>query len=566
MNEKHNIEENLRSFAEERRRLNQKGNDSSEIVVSEFEMQRVIHELEVHQIELEMQNDELIRARLELQNERDRYFGLYDLAPVGYLTLTASGVIKEANLTASNLFGKPRTALCNTGIFQYIHGEDRELFNFNFKQFFSLSVSQNCELRLSKPNNTFFWAHVQTLSNDQEELKLVFMDISNQKMLELELQEAKKLAVAASLAKSQFLSNMSHEIRTPLNGIVGAIQLLRTMSLNTEQREIGDIVYDSSLRLVELLNNILDLSKIEANMVDLEFHDFEIRKELQSVVDLLAFNAKKKGLTLEFVADSSVPDRANGDSGRISQVVTNLIGNAIKFTESGSIKLGVHVLSSDHEAMFLKFSIFDDGIGISPDVLDEIFQPFTQADNSTTRVYGGTGLGLTISRQLVELMGGSMGVESALGFGSTFWFTAKLKNAKEEHELKMHKILLVDDDATARIILPKLLKTIGFVVETASNGKEAIEMLEINDYSLVLMDCSMPYMSGYEAVAIIRNVDSKVRQHDIVVIALTGNTSKEDSDHCKEVGMNDHVGKPLQLPELRKVLDKWLSWQGEATN
>ncbi len=400
-----------------------------------------------------------------------------------------------------------------------------------------------------------------------------FQDITAVRTAAAELLEAKEAAEAANEAKGRFLATMSHEIRTPMNAVIGYTNLLESTPLDETQREYLRIIERSGQALMALINDVLDYAQIEADRVEIEAIDFDLHESVNDIARMLAPTAIEKRIELRAVVSNGLPRFVNGDITRLGQVLLNLINNAVKFTERGSVTLAAQPVADADDR--IRFEVRDTGIGIAQDRIGQLFEEFTQADASTRRRFGGTGLGLAISRRIVELMGGEIGASSTVGRGSTFWFTVPLPASKSaataedpqgasnetdpavESTAGRRHVLLAEDNPINQRLAREFLTAMGCDVTVVDDGAQAVEAVSQTDYSLVLMDCLMPEMDGFEATRLIRELERKGARPATPIVALTANAQPGDRERCREAGMDDHLGKPFRRSDLEHVIATW---------
>jgi PAS domain S-box-containing protein len=565
----------LRQHAENK--VREKGRSNS---LSEVDVRALCHELEVHQIELEMQNEELMRLQSELIASEEKYRDLYEFAPIGYYTLESSGQIREANLTGASLLGTERVNLVNHRFQAHLARGSLLEFNAFCSRVMDSDEKQTAVFPLNgreKKGKAHFWVLIEARAirdGIRHGFRMAVIDITERKRMEEEIDErnaelvlAKETAEAATETKAAFLANMSHELRTPMNAVIGFSSLLLDESVTIEQKEFIEGILKGGEALLAIINDILDFSRVERE-IELEHQPFSLKHCINESLELVRVQARNKGLNLSSNVDCSTPDAIIGDHDRLRQILVNLLANAVKFTDTGDVSLTVSPKADDKGGKIF-FKVVDTGIGIPPDKINEIFEPFTRVQGTAGRKREGAGLGLAISKNLVKLMGGMIKAESIPGQGATFSFTiqtetlqgreldfSKIKNASVECTFhgKSLRILVAEDDPLNQKVLVEMLKRLGCRPDAVCDGTEVLRALGNQEYDLVLMDVSMPEMDGITATQTIRRLPLK---NVPKIIAVTANALAGDREKCLQVGMDDYISKPVQKRDLEAIVMKY---------
>lgn len=508
-----------------------------------------------------------------IKTNRDVLRSLINKTEHGVFVTDTNGLVYDCNSRAEEMFGYSRS----------------ELINLDFKILRKKELTDDeIEFGLDAIFNSNFWcqdtilvkkdgseinAYVSIALVERRDKKfLVYRvrDTTQNKQFEKELIAARDIAEEAALAKSQFLATMTHEIRTPLNGVIGMASLMSNTDLDMAQREYVDTILKSGQSLMVLINDILDYSKFESGKMKIDITEGSVPDCITEVVDLLRPHAESKGLRMEVDIDHQLPSLVKTDVNRLRQVLLNLIGNAIKFTPSGYVKVACRAVAKTNEYVQFKIDIIDSGIGIPDEKMHLLFQSFSQVDASHTRRFGGTGLGLAISKQIINLLDGDINVTSSQGLGSVFSILLKSEivevsskqNASDMEEINLDfsmlselKVLIAEDNGVNQKVLQYMLDQLGVKSDLANNGREAVQLTKSNDYDIVFMDVQMPEMDGIEATELIRKAESR----QPYIVAMTANVSNDDRESCSRCGMNEFISKPFLLNQIKRVFHYYLN-------
>ena len=543
---------------------------AAELVIADKELVFQTEEKEKR----ETANKELEALSYSLKLASQYSLSLIEASLDPLFTISPAGKITDMNNASVKVLGVEREKVIGTDFFDYFTKPDkaREVYQQVFANGFVADYPLT--IRDGKLTDVLFNGSVyKDDKGNVQGVVVVARDITEQKRIATELTEAKVFAELATgfaedakqkaekatliaedsvKAKQQFLSNMSHEIRTPMNAIIGFTKVVLKTELNAKQKEYLNAIKMSGDALIVLINDILDLAKVDAGKMSFENTPFKMAASISAMIHVFEIKIQEKNIQLVKKYDKNIPKVLVGDSVRLHQIILNLLSNAVKFTTKGKITVSVHLLSEDDEKVTIEFAVSDTGIGIAKDKIDHVFENFQQASSKTARLYGGTGLGLAISKQLVESQGGTIAVKSKVREGSTFSFILPFKKSNGETELETEiaasnvdvkniKILVVEDIALNQLLMKTVLDDFGFDRDIAGNGRIAVEMLQKKAYDIILMDLQMPVMNGFEATEFIR----KVMKSNVPIIALTADVTTVDLAKCKSVGMNDYVSKPI---------------------
>jgi PAS domain S-box-containing protein len=512
-------------------------------------------------------------AARELRLSEELFRGLSNTAPVGVFRSDVNWHVTYANAKFAEIFAMTEHEVLGQGWLQRIHPDDRGALPTALDEAGAKNSSSQYECRLLLPNGTVRWISAQlAILRDQSGQVVAKIgtvdDITQRRQTIHDLRAAKDAAEVANAAKDVFLANVSHELRTPLNGILGMNNVLLESGLTSKQLEMAELVQASAHGLMTVVNDILELRSLESDRLPFEPMAFNLRSTIREVVALFEWDARQKGLKLVTRYPAHLPESYLGDKSRIKQILINYLSNALKFTAAGEINVTAQSEAADLGTGLL-LAVSDGGSGIALEAQSRLFLPFSQLDDSSTRRSGGAGLGLAISKRLAELMGGSVGVTSAPGEGSTFWVRLPLERQSpvlaparlpESVPVKgSGRVLLVEDNPINQKVATGVLHKLGWEADVAENGLKAVKLFQQNEYVAVLMDCQMPEMDGYAATRQIRHWESLEGRQSVPIIALTAHAMPGDRERCLQAGMDDYLAKPCGLEHLRNALNRWVA-------
>ncbi|MDT8404251.1 ATP-binding protein [Sulfuriflexus sp.] len=538
------------------------------------ELQHLRQDLDVHQVELEMQNYELREKQLELEIAHNKYVDLYDFAPVGYLTFDEKGIIREINLTATGLLKRPRGQLLNKPFTAFFTNGSSQAFHHCLKEAIDTEQEQGVELELIRKDYPTLYVHMQMLASSTSKghmnIRAALVDITDKKRVEQELLQAKEQAEEASRAKSQFLSCMSHELRTPLHAILGFAQILdinRNNTLDQTDKNAVKEILNGGWHLLEIVNDLLDMSAIEANKVELNIEAVELARHFQEGLDAIRPLARQREINLSSTVKACADIYVRADPVRLKQVLLNLLSNALKYNcQKGSVSLSCEEVGADT----VRIVVADTGRGIAEEDLPRLFEPFSRLYLRTHDVEEGTGIGLTIAKQLVERMGGHLGVESKVGEGSRFWIelprshgpgqdlpaTSSAAVSTAGREVEKKTVLYIEDSPSHIHLVETLVKGMpDLQLLTAPTPELGLELAQAHRPDLIVLDICLPGMSGFE---ILQTLRASAATSEIPVIAVSANAMPADIEKGLQAGFQRYLTKPLNIGEFSEALDALL--------
>jgi PAS domain S-box-containing protein len=557
-----------------------KENPQSISDLTNIEIKNLIHDINVYQIELEMQNDQLRNTQKDLEISRDNFSQLYNQAPVGYLTIDSNGMILQVNQTLGQMLDSTPENILKRSLGDFIIEEDRKVYYARWKSFFKHPIGKNLEFRMMSSNEKYFWAkfegrHPYLIENElvhpvADRLFLTIADISERKFAEEKILATQKLAEEANNAKAKFLSNMSHELRTPLNAVIGFSQLLAdgTEILTSNQQEAVDYILTSGHYLLDLINDVLELSKIDSDSFEVKIQNIDLMEMINEIIRIYKPIADKSNVTIINRENTNKLPKIRADKTHLKQILINLISNGVKYNRPGGT---VTLTAKEISAMWMEIQVSDTGLGIKPELSDHLFEPFNRLGMEIKGIEG-TGIGLSIAKKLVEQMGGKIGFSSQLNKGSLFWFRIPISrllesaedikpNKKEiqtkkfspiENNHKSFKILYIEDNSVNMILMKRVIEKIpNMEMLAAVDGNQGLKIAFEELPDLILLDLQLPDINGYD---VFKAIQENPKSESIPVVALSANAMPEDIQKGMDSGFCEYLTKPIDIIKLQNML------------